>query len=47
MAKQKDSTNRPLITTGSYGPTNAVGVGQAAAFDHIAGEVVGLYIIPS
>jgi hypothetical protein len=47
MAKQKDQAGRPLITTGSYGPTNAVGVGQAAVWNHIAGEVVDLMIVPS
>jgi hypothetical protein len=47
MAKQKDTAGRPLITTGQYGPTNAVGIGQAAQWDHIAGEVIGLVIVPS
>jgi hypothetical protein len=47
MAKQKDSAGRPLITTGSYGPTNAPGIGQAAQWGHVAGEVIDLQIIPS
>jgi HK97 family phage major capsid protein len=46
LAKQKDSNNRPLIATGDYG-VNVLGVGQAITYDHVAGEVNGLYVIPS
>jgi HK97 family phage major capsid protein len=47
LAKQKDNNGRPLVTTGYYGPTNALGVGQATQYVGLAGEVVGLYVIPS
>jgi hypothetical protein len=47
LSKQKDTAGRPLITTGMYGPTNAMGVAQATQYEHLAGEVVGLEIIPS
>jgi HK97 family phage major capsid protein len=47
LAKEKDTVGRPLMTTGDYGPTNAMGVGQAAQWGHVAGEVVGLLVIPS
>jgi HK97 family phage major capsid protein len=47
LSKQKDTNGRPLVTTGYYGPTNALGVGQATQYMGLAGEVVGLYVIPS
>jgi HK97 family phage major capsid protein len=48
LGKQKDTAGRPLITTGTFtGPTNAYGVGQPTQYEHLAGEVVGLQIIPS
>jgi HK97 family phage major capsid protein len=47
LAKQKDTNGRPLVTTGYYGPTNALGVGQVTQYVGLAGEVVGLYVIPS
>jgi HK97 family phage major capsid protein len=47
MAKEKDTQNRPLITTGYHGPVNAYGLGEAVVYGHVAGEAVGLQIIPS
>jgi HK97 family phage major capsid protein len=47
MSKEKDSQNRPLIVTGYHGPMNAMGIGEAAVYGQIAGEAVGLQIIPS
>jgi hypothetical protein len=45
--KQKDTQNRPLVTTGYAGPVNAYGIGEAAVYGQIAGTVVGLSVIPS
>src|SRR5215472_4649128 len=47
MGKEKDSQNRPLVTTGYHGPQNAYGLGDAVTYGQIAGEVVGLQVIPS
>jgi HK97 family phage major capsid protein len=47
MAKQKDTAGRPLIVTGYHGPVNAYGLGEAVTYGHVAGEVVGLQVIPS
>jgi HK97 family phage major capsid protein len=47
MAKQKDTAGRPLVTTGYHGPMNAYGLGDAVVYGQVAGEVVGLQVIPS
>jgi HK97 family phage major capsid protein len=47
MAKEKDQQGRPLVTTGYHGPVNAYGLGEAVTYGAIAGEVVGLQVIPS
>jgi hypothetical protein len=47
LTKQKDTAGRPLVTTGYAGPMNAYGVGEAAVYGAIAGEVVGLSVVPS
>jgi hypothetical protein len=47
MAKEKDSQGRPLVTTGYHGPVNAYGLGDSVVYGQIAGEVVGLQVIPS
>jgi HK97 family phage major capsid protein len=47
MAKEKDSQNRPLVTTGYHGPVNAYGLGEAVTYGQIAGEVVGLQVVAS
>ncbi|HEY2301926.1 MAG TPA: hypothetical protein VGH66_08530, partial [Acidimicrobiales bacterium] len=47
MGKEKDSQNRPLVTTGSHGPMNAYGLGDLVTYGQIAGEVVGLQVVPS
>jgi HK97 family phage major capsid protein len=47
MAKEKDQQGRPLVTTGYHGPVNAYGLGEAVTYGQIAGEVVGLQVIPS
>jgi HK97 family phage major capsid protein len=47
MAKEKDSQNRPLVTTGYHGPVNAYGLGESVVYGQIAGEVVGLQVVPS
>jgi len=47
LAKQKDQSGRPLVTTGYHGPMNAYGLGEATQYGTIAGEVVGLHCIPS
>ena len=47
MSKEKDSQNRPLVVTGYHGPMNAYGLGEAVTYGHVAGEVVGLQVIPS
>jgi len=47
IAKQKDQQGRPLITTGYHGPVNAYGLGEAVVYGHVAGEVVGLQVVPS
>jgi hypothetical protein len=48
LMKQKDGQGRPLVTTGNAGtPVNAYGIGEAAVYGQIAGEVVGLACVPS
>jgi hypothetical protein len=47
VTKQKDSAGRPLVVTGEHGPFNARGIGQALEFGTVAGEVVGLSVVPS
>jgi len=47
MNLQKDSNNRPLIVTGYQGPMNARGIGEAVQYGHVAGNVVGLPVVPS
>jgi HK97 family phage major capsid protein len=47
ISKEKDSQGRPLVTTGSHGPMNAYGLGDAVTYGQIAGEVVGLSVVPS
>ena len=47
MAKEKDTAGRPLVTTGYHGPMNAYGLGEAVTYGQIAGEVVGLQVVPS
>jgi HK97 family phage major capsid protein len=47
MAKEKDSQGRPLVVTGYHGPVNAYGLGESVTYGQIAGEVVGLQVIPS
>jgi hypothetical protein len=47
MAKEKDQAGRPLVTTGEHGPMNAYGLGDAITYGHIAGEVVGLQVVPT
>jgi HK97 family phage major capsid protein len=47
LAKQKDTAGRPLITTGYHGPMNAYGLGESVTYGHVAGEVVGLQVVPS
>jgi hypothetical protein len=44
LGKQKDQQGRPLVTTGTQGPTNSYGLSTA---DYSGGEVVGLQVIPS
>jgi HK97 family phage major capsid protein len=47
MGKEKDQQGRPLVTTGYHGPMNAYGLGESVVYGHVAGEVVGLQVIPS
>jgi hypothetical protein len=47
LTKQKDTQGRPLVTTGYHGAMNAYGVGEATVYGQIAGEVVGLNVVPS
>jgi HK97 family phage major capsid protein len=47
LMKEKDQQGRPLVTTGYAGPVNAYGVGEAAVYGQIAGQVVGLNCVPS
>jgi hypothetical protein len=47
LVKQKDTAGRPLVTTGSSGPMNAYGTGKQTVYAQIAGEVVGLNVVPS
>jgi HK97 family phage major capsid protein len=47
MAKEKDTQGRPLVTTGYHGPVNAYGLGDSVVYGQIAGEVVGLQVVPS
>jgi HK97 family phage major capsid protein len=47
ICKQKDSAGRPLVVTGYHGPQNARGLGEALVYGHVAGELVGMQVIPS
>ena len=47
MSKETDTAGRPLVTTGYHGPMNAFGLGDAVTYGQIAGEVVGLQVIPT
>jgi HK97 family phage major capsid protein len=47
ISKEKDQAGRPLVTTGYHGPVNAYGLGESVVYGHVAGEVVGLQVIPS
>jgi HK97 family phage major capsid protein len=49
LVQQKDQAGRPLVTTGSAGnPMNAYGqAGAAQVITGVAGEVVGLAVVPS
>jgi hypothetical protein len=47
LSKQKDTQGRPLVTTGSYNPVNAYGLGNAVVYQQVAGEVNGLMCVPS
>jgi HK97 family phage major capsid protein len=47
ISKEKDTQGRPLVTTGYHGPVNAYGLGESITYGHIAGNVVGLEVIPS
>lgn len=47
LSKVKDTAGRPLITTGRYGPMNAQGLADPTQYADIAGEVVGLSIVPT
>ena len=47
IAKEKDTAGRPLVVTGFHGPVNAYGLGNAVVYGQVAGEVVGLSVVPS
>lgn len=47
LSKIKDSAGRPLITTGRYGPNNAQGLAEPTQYADIAGEVIGLAVVPT
>jgi HK97 family phage major capsid protein len=47
LGKEKDTAGRPLVVTGFHGPMNAYGLGDAITYGQIAGEVVGLSVVPS
>jgi HK97 family phage major capsid protein len=47
ISKEKDQQGRPLVTTGYHGPVNAYGLGESVTYGHVAGEVVGLSVVPS
>jgi HK97 family phage major capsid protein len=47
MAKEKDTAGRPYVVTGYHGAMNAFGLGEAITYGQIAGEVVGLQVVPS
>jgi HK97 family phage major capsid protein len=47
IAKEKDTAGRPLVVTGYHGAMNAYGLGEAVTYGQIAGEVVGLQVVPS
>jgi HK97 family phage major capsid protein len=47
VTKQKDLAGRPLVVTGYHGPQNARGLGEALVYGHVAGELVGMQVIPS
>ena len=47
ISKEKDTAGRPLVTTGYHGPMNAYGLGEAVTYGQVAGEVVGLNVVPT
>jgi HK97 family phage major capsid protein len=47
MGKEKDTQGRPYVITGYHGPVNAFGLGEAVTYGQVAGEVVGLSVVPS
>jgi hypothetical protein len=40
-----DSSNRPLVVPAGNNPDNAVGVGEAAAYGNVVGNLLGLPVI--
>jgi HK97 family phage major capsid protein len=47
ISKQKDLQGRPLVVSGYHGPSNAYGLGDAVTYGQVAGELVGLAVVPS
>ena len=47
ISKEKDTAGRPLVITGYHGPMNAYGLGEAVVYGQVAGEVVGLSVVPT
>jgi HK97 family phage major capsid protein len=47
ISKEKDQAGRPLVVTGYHGPMNAYGLGEAVTYGQVAGEVVGLNVVPT
>ena len=47
LSREKDGAGRPLITTGRYGPQNAVGLAESTQYEGVAGDVLGFLIVPS
>ena len=47
ISKEKDTAGRPLVVTGYHGPMNAYGLGDAITYGQVAGEVVGLNVVPT
>ena len=47
LTREKDAAGRPLITTGRYGPMNAQGLADPTQYDGVAGDVLGLLVVPS
>jgi HK97 family phage major capsid protein len=44
---QKDTQGRPIVVSGWAGPANARGIGDALTYQHVAGQVAGLPVVPS